>query len=182
MKRAVLISTLILGACVAAPAHARPLSLTLALGGSEPRSISIDLSSDGRSYVIDSAAPLEIGKEICVHPPENQNELVCQAAAVGSFVVNTGSGDDTVTLSRSVPAPATLQGGPGNDLLVGGRGPDMLIGGEGDDRLIGRGGADVLNGGLGADTLVGGWGDDLLRGGPGEDSLQGGLGQNTVRQ
>ncbi len=184
MKKAVL-SISILVALAMAPgfAQATPkLNVALALGGTAPRTIAITLSPDGRSYLIDSAAPLEIGKEVCVHPPDNPNQLVCRTTLVRSFEVNLGSGDDSVTVGKAVPVPVSLRGGAGNDTLTGGRGPDVLVGGEGNDTLIGQGGTDLLYGVNGFDTSVGGWGDDLLRGGGGPDSLDGGPGFDDIAE
>lgn len=58
-------------------------------------------------------------------------------------------------------APATLDGGAGNDLLTGGIGGDYLFGGSGTDTLNGGDGDDVLVGGAGADILSGGAGYDV---------------------
>jgi Ca2+-binding RTX toxin-like protein len=146
----------------------RHFSLVLA-GSSGPNQIHISLSADGRTYVIDSSAALEAGGSVCLNPPENPDELTCEAAAISGFWFNGGAGDDVVVLARNVPAPATLQGGPGNDTLVGGAGSDKLIGGSGNDTLIGRGGNDALYGGPGNDKLIGGQGEDTCVGGSGHD-------------
>ena len=108
------------------------------------------------------------------------NSLVCEASAIAGFEINTGAGDDVVTLGRTVPVPATIRGGEGNDVLTGGAGADKLIGGPGDDELVGRGGNDWLIGGSGDDVLNGGAGDDHLSGGPGHNTLIGGSGKNLV--
>jgi Ca2+-binding RTX toxin-like protein len=180
MKRAILIATTVLVAHAATLARAEaPLDVVLA-GGAEDSEISIALSSDGRSYVIDSIAQLEVGSSICVHPEGKQNELICEAAPIGGFEVNAGDGNDSVSVERNVPISVTLRGGAGNDRLVGGAGADKLIGGAGNDQLIGRGGNDSLFGGSGDDSLHGGNGNDLLRGGPGEDGLLGGAGANQL--
>ncbi len=181
MKKAILIALTMLAVNTASVAHAGERSLTLFFaGGSEDDTVSIAVSPDGRSYVIDSATPLEVGGTVCAHPTGNPNELVCEAAPIAGFEVNAGAGDDTVTLSRDVPVPATLRGGAGNDRLVGGAAADKLIGGSGNDTLIGRAGDDWLYGGAGNDRLVGGPGNDLLRGGPGRDRILGGPGQNVA--
>lgn len=185
MKKVLLISISISILLAHAPAlaHAKtPTYNVLLAGGAEPNMIQIWLTPDGRSYVIDSVVPLEVGGSVCEHPPGNPNELICQAALVGSFEVNAGSGDDTVTVSKGVPIPVTMRGGPGEDALVGGDGPDKLIGGSGDDRIAGRGGADLIFGGDGDDTIYGGNGKDALRGGFGEDRLGGGKGGDDIRQ
>jgi hypothetical protein len=49
--------------------------------------------------------------------------------------------------------PATLAGGPGNDVLNGGPGNDVIVGGAGNDGLDGGAGADACNGGGGTDVL-----------------------------
>jgi Ca2+-binding RTX toxin-like protein len=134
--------------------------------------ITINLSADGRYYEIESATPLEVGGTVCTHPEKRTEALSCEATAIAGFEVNTGAGNDTVTLGRTVPVPATIRGGEGDDVLTGGAGNDKLIGGPGDDELNGRGGDD---------ELIGGAGDDVLIGGPGEDKLFGGPGHNTLR-
>ena len=157
MKKAILIALTMLAANSAAVAHAGERSLTVVFaGGGEADSIAITVSPDGRSYVISSAAPLEVGGNVCVHPEGNPNELLCEAAPIAGFEVNAGPGDDSVPLSREVPVPATLRGGGGDDKLIGGAGADKLIGGSGNDLLVGRAGDDWLYGGPGNDKLVGG--------------------------
>lgn len=183
MKRAILIATTVLAAWAAAVAHAGEAQLTVLLaGGAEANAISITASADGHSYVIDSGAPLEVGGDVCSHPEGQPNELVCEAASIGGFEVNSGAGDDVVTVAREITLPVTLRGGAGNDDLVGGAGNDRLIGGAGDDRLIGRAGADSLFGGPGDDRLIGCSGNDLLRGEAGEDVLLAGSGVNDAVQ
>jgi Ca2+-binding RTX toxin-like protein len=142
--------------------------------------ITIELSADGRSYEIESATPLEVGGTMCTHPEKRPEALLCEASAIAGFEINTGAGDDDVTLGRTVPVPATIRGGEGDDVLSGGAGNDKLIGGPGDDELIGRGGDDLLIGGSGDDTLIGGSGDDTLIGGTGRNILVGGTGKNTL--
>jgi Ca2+-binding RTX toxin-like protein len=179
MKRALLIAITVLAAVFAAPAHAGERSLNLLLaGGPEDNEITIALSADGRSFAIDSIAPLEVGGGICTHPEEKPNEIVCEAAAIGGFEVNANGGDDSVLIGKTVPLAVTLRGGPGEDKLVGGSGNDKLLGGSGNDVLVGRAGNDWLAGSSGDDKLVGGSGDDKLLGGPGTNTLLGGSGHN----
>lgn len=188
MKKGILIS---LAAALAALAIAMPAAsatptaktyTVLLAGGEEANAIHIWLAPDGRSYVIDSVVPLDVGGEVCAHPEGMPNELVCNAPEIAGFEVNAGGGDDQVWVARNITVPVTLRGGPGNDSLLGGAGSDKLLGGPGDDRLIGARGDDLIYGGEGDDTLVGGPGNDLLRGGPGTDNLGGGTGDNDVRQ
>lgn len=156
--------------------------IVLLAGSEEANTIRVWLSQDGREYVIDSSAPLEVGGDVCVNPQGNADELVCPAPSIAGFEVNVGGGDDHVSVAKEITVPVTLRGGPGDDTLVGAAGPDKLIGGQGDDRLFGWGGDDVLYGGPGNDLLIGGPGDDLLGGGSGNDRLVGGPGENSVRQ
>lgn len=176
------IATVAHAAKPAAPPPTGPTYTVVLAGGTAQSMIYIWLTPDGRGYVIDSVAPLEVGGTICENPPGNSNELICQAPMVAGFEVNAGSDDDQVSVSRAVTIPVTMRGGPGDDLLIGGSGPDKLIGGDGDDRLSGRGGDDLIFGGPGRDIVRGANGDDIVRGGPGEDIAVGGSGENDVRQ
>lgn len=183
MKKAILILLAILAAQTAAVARAESPSNTVVLaGGAAQNMISIWLTPDGYSYVIDSVVPLEVGGAVCENAPENPNELICKAPLVAGFVVNAGPGDDTVTVSKGIAIPVTMRGGPGKDTFVGGLGADKLSGGNGNDRLAGRGGDDLILGGPGNDSLFGGPGNDSLFGGPGNDALGGGSGENNIRQ
>jgi len=107
-----------------------------------------------------------------MHPEGKTEELLCEAAPIAGCEINTGAGNDTVILGKTVPVPATIRGGEGDDVLTGGAGADKLIGGPGDDELNGRGGDDMLIGGSGNDTLIGG---------PGEDKLVDTVGHNVLR-
>jgi Ca2+-binding RTX toxin-like protein len=156
-------------------------SINLVLAGSPGDDrITIELSADGRSYEIDSATPLEVASSVCSHAEKREEDLLCEAAPIAGFEVNTGAGNDTVTIGRLVPVPATIRGGEGDDVLIGGAAADKLIGGPGNDELNGRGGNDLLQGGPGDDTLIGGPGNDILQGGPGHNTLVGGPGKNIV--
>jgi Ca2+-binding RTX toxin-like protein len=184
MKRAILTAMTVLVAWAATPAHATEPSLTVLLaGGAEANVISIKLSLDGRTYIIDTLGqPLEVGGSVCAHPEGSESELLCDAASIAGFEVNAGGGNDSINVAAVVPVAVTLRGGPGDDRLMGGAGADKLVGGSGNDDLNGRGGNDSLFGGSGDDRLGGGWGDDLLRGGSGEDILMGGAGSNELVQ
>ncbi|HEX4729709.1 MAG TPA: hypothetical protein VH299_00475 [Solirubrobacterales bacterium] len=156
-------------------------SLNIVLAGTPGDDhITVELSADGRSYEIESATPLEVASPVCTHPEKLPDELLCEATPIAGFEINTGAGDDYVALGKTVPVPATIRGGEGDDVLIGGAGADKLIGGPGDDELNGRGGDDLLIGGSGDDTLLGGPGDDVLRGGPGHNTEVGGPGKNSV--
>ncbi|HVY77270.1 MAG TPA: hypothetical protein VG898_02060 [Solirubrobacterales bacterium] len=180
MKTAILILlTMLATVGAAAPAHAEPTYTVVLAGGSAQNTIHIWLSPDGRSYVIDSVVPLEVGGTICEHTPGVATELACKAPLVAGFEVNAGPGDDSISVSSAIGLPVTMRGGPGNDTLIGGNGPDKLLGGEGNDKVVGRGGDDLLFSGPGHDELLGGAGNDVLRGGS-SDTLRGGSGNNTL--
>lgn len=172
MKKAILISLAILAALPALAGGKAPTYKVLVAGGSEANMIRIWLTPDGRSYVIDSRVPLEVGGSVCANPEGVPNQLICQAPLITGFEVNAGLGDDVVEVARRVSIPVTLRGGAGDDTLLGGGGNDKLIGGPGNDTLIGRGGDDSLYGGPGNDTLVGGRGEDTCVGGPGDDTAR----------
>ncbi len=183
MKKLLLISLVLLALLApgSAPAAEKTYTVLLA-GGDEANSIKIWLSPDGREYTIDSLVPLEVGGSVCMHPEGDPNELVCAAPSIGGFEVNSGAGDDRVSVAKDITVPVTMRGGAGDDVLIGGAGPDKLIGGQGNDHLIGWRGDDVLYGGPGDDVLIGGPGNDMLGGGTGTDTLVGGTGANEVRQ
>ncbi|MBS1887757.1 MAG: hypothetical protein JSU06_11280 [Actinobacteria bacterium] len=156
-----------------APVPAAPPTVNLVLTGTPGNDrITIELSADGRYYEIESATPLEVAGSVCTHPEKRPEALLCEASAIAGFEIDTGAGNDYVALGRTVPIPATIRGGPGNDVLIGGAGNDLLIGGAGDDELVGRAGDDVLIGGPGNDVLIGGPGEDKLIGGPGHNILR----------
>ncbi len=181
MKRAILIAAMLVAAFAVTPAHAEERSFTMLItGGDEQDVLDVKLSLDGRSYIIDSVGPLEVGGAICTHPDAVENRLLCEATAIAGFEVNAGGGNDSAIISPKIQVPVTLRGGPGNDRLYGGAGNDKLVGGDGEDTLIGRTGNDSLFGGAGNDRLYAGPGDDLLRGGSGENENVGGPGVNTI--
>jgi Ca2+-binding RTX toxin-like protein len=182
MKRAIVISLAIAAAIASSASAAGSESFTVLLaGGSASNTIHVWLTSDGRSYVIDSIVPLEVGGEVCSNPAGNPNELVCSAPPIAGFEVNADGGDDQVTISKGVTIPVTVRAGTGRDTVIGGSGDDKLIGGPGPDRLIGGAGDDVLIGGPGTDVLIGGPGNDTLLTGPGFDFTRPGSGKNIVK-
>ena len=124
----------------------------------------------------------------------NRNDIV-------AFNMDTGEGDDQVTIASDILVDIVIIGGKGNDLLIGGSGVDVLLGSEGNDTLIGNAGNDVLDGmdlgscvvgpnesqicGPGfstaeADSIVGGDGDDSIWGDAGTDTIDGGAGTNQI--
>lgn len=179
MKKAILILSVLLAAFAASVAHAETTYTVVLAGGATQNTIHIWSSPDGRSYVIDSAAPLEVGGAICENASGNPNELTCKASLIAGFEINGGEGNDSFSVSSAIALPVTMRGGPGNDTLIGGDGADRLIGGEGNDKVSGHGGDDLIFGGPDADELLGGPGNDVLRGGP-LDTFHGGPGRDTL--
>jgi Ca2+-binding RTX toxin-like protein len=184
VRKLILVAILALcgpAALAAVPAHAEGGTLVLLLGGPANDEFQIGLSPDGRTYTIQSKnSPLEVGGNICWHPPGMTNELLCEATAVGGLEIDCGEGADVVATIGRVTLPETLIGGSGHDRLLGGLGDDRLIGGEGVDRLRGGGGNDSISGGFGGDFLTGEEGDDTLSGEGGQDDLIGGKGNDQL--
>ncbi|MBT1187588.1 calcium-binding protein [Streptomyces sp. CJ_13] len=92
-------------------------------------------------------------------------------------------GDDSVTVSPNLDAPATLYGGSGKDTLNGGPHADRLVGDEPPGILgstAATPGNDTINGGPGNDTIFGLGGNDTISGGPGNDTLNGNEGNDTL--
>ena len=96
-------------------------------------------------------------------------------------VVNTGAGNDVVTVSvdAATDGPLAVNLQEGDDSLdASASSLDLLIsGGDGNDAIAGGSGADTLSGDLGADVIHGNGGDDLIWGGGGNDILIGDVGQ-----
>lgn len=183
MKKLILTTCLLFAAMPALPARAEAGPLTLVLAGSGGSdSFHFSLSPDGRNYVISSAAPLEVGGDLCAHPQESPDQLACKAPAISGFEVNAGGGGDSVVFTSDIPVPVTIRGGPGEDRLTGGSAADKIIGGPDDDVLVGQAGDDWILGGPGSDRLLGGPGNDQLHGGPDKDKLVGGPGNNSLVQ
>jgi Ca2+-binding RTX toxin-like protein len=182
-KLTMLIGLIALAAVPALPARAEAGPVTLVLAGSGGNdAFHFSLSPDGRNYVISSAAPLEVGGDLCTHPREQDNEIACKAPSISGFEVNAAGGSDSVVFTSDIPVPATIRGGAGEDRLTGGAASDKIIGGPDDDVLSGQGGDDWILGGPGADRLMGGAGNDQLIGGPSKDKLIGGPGHDSSVQ
>ncbi len=101
-------------------------------------------------------------------------------ADVDALHVATCDGDDQIHVNRDVLAPATLDGGPGDDHVRAGGGPTELLGGDGADHLFGGPADDQVHGGAGDDELSGGQGTNLLDGGSELDHCNAAQGVNTV--
>lgn len=109
----------------------------------------------------------------------NGREKRFDASGVDQLVVESGAGNDRVTLKGLRPR-TKVYGGSGKDTIVGGRADDLLFGEEGQDRIAGGPGDDFLNGGGGEDLLEGNTGDDHLEGHAENDTLRGGAGDDRL--
>jgi len=106
-------------------------------------------------------------------------------ANLQSILVDANDGNDTISISKSIKKPATMNGGTGSDNLVGGGGNDTIDltddtigdtadGGDGNDTITSGAGSDLVSGGKGNDTINAGDGVNFISGGDGNDILSGG--------
>ena len=116
---------------------------------------------------------------------DSDGSAVCPYAGTSSVQVDLGTGDDELYADPGVPLRAT--GGTGDDRLFMRSGlspwesaPATLDGGAGDDRIGGGLGDDTLLGGPGQDGIEGAEGDDHIDPGPGEDSVSDRVGDDTI--
>lgn len=110
---------------------------------------SLHVTVNGAAMDFDSSAVTSVMVQA------NEGDDSVQIQSLNSDVTLTvegGDGNDSINVSATVLAQATLDGGIGTDLLVGGGGTDTLIGGLGND---------WLDGGEGYDSAAGGEGDDV---------------------
>jgi Ca2+-binding RTX toxin-like protein len=105
-----------------------------------------------------------------------------------------GDGDDTVSAAAQANAAIAflVNGGTGNDTLTGSPNADVIAGGEGNDTILGLAGVDLIDGGAGDDTITGGPGNEpnqqggdgndtfIWNPGDGSDGLVGGPGTDTM--
>ena len=128
---------------------------------------------------------------------EGRATFTVDNASINQTIVNTGAGNDTVTVSDLHfigPMRIVVEGDAGDDTInargamigsvrleiFGGAGNDTISGGRGRDRLFGGDGNDVIRGRSGADTIFGGAGSDLIFGGAARDSVNGGADDDTI--
>lgn len=122
----------------------------------------------------------------------NAFEKVTFTNPTGSLTVNTGNGNNSITveaLDAAFAASFTLNSEGGNDVIdASGLGRGLVINaGAGGDIVTGTGFADTITGGQGADIINGGAGNDDLRGNDAGadddagDSISGGSGADTLR-
>jgi Ca2+-binding RTX toxin-like protein len=83
-------------------------------------------------------------------------------SAFRTIAIDTGAGDDYLSISPNIATRVRAFGGAGDDVLGGGSGPDTIDGGAGDDILSGRAGNDRLLPGTGSNLLNGAAGADVI--------------------
>ena len=122
-------------------------------------------------------------------------------AGSGNNSIQTGSGNDTVTINNTTNPSAnnsidvgdgnntvtggmvsndTIEGGIGTSHFVDGNGNDHLVGGTGYSYLEAGGGNNVIQGGQGNNTLIAGDGTNTFIGGTGNETMTAGNGANTI--
>lgn len=117
----------------------------------------------------------------CVSPATGV--ALCPRAGVTGISGTGREGNDSFVVSDFVfglAVQASLQGGPGDDILTGSAANDSLFGGVDDDVIRGGSGLDRLDGNPGDDRMFGAKGTDVLLGGPGNDDMFGGLGNDDL--
>ncbi|WP_175577819.1 calcium-binding protein [Mongoliimonas terrestris] len=114
-----------------------------------------------------------------------------------TFKVNTGDGDDTITVGEDVTYKGTdpngfqwqwvttqLNAGAGDDVVNAGNGNNTIFGGDGNDLLTSGYGNDKIDGGDGADVIYGGGGNDWISAGSDTEAwvneIHGGTGKDTL--
>lgn len=99
-------------------------------------------------------------------------KLDMDASSLGKLHIETGGGNDKVTIAPDVKVAVNVDTGPGQDTVNTGGGYSEVHLGEGNDKgSLGPGGG----------VLYGEDGDDTIEGGPGNNFLLGGAGTNTIK-
>jgi hypothetical protein len=101
--------------------------------------VTVALAS-GTYTVQDSAAGVNSGSGCAA---AGAGVVTCPATGVRSITADGGDGNDRLVVTAGTPA--TLNGGPGDDVLAGGPKADVLQGGAGADAMGGGGGADQVS-------------------------------------
>ena len=125
-------------AALAATVSGAGKNVVYAGAGNENNDVSVVLA-DGAYTITDPGATINPTAGCTTVGP---SEATCPAAGVTSLRIQVNNGDDAVELS--VPTPAFVIGGSGNDTLRGGSGDDLLDDGTGNDWVEGGGGNDSM--------------------------------------
>lgn len=161
---AILLLTFLASLAAAAPATAGALAqvdgtvLRYTADDREPVNITID--RDGGLLRLDENGSRPTAGAGC-SATDDPYRITCEAAGVERIEVRLGFLGSDVRIRADLPA--TVHGGPGDDLIVGGPADDVIDGGGGHDIVGGGEGADVLRGGEGKDLVT--YADRIGRGG-----------------
>jgi Ca2+-binding RTX toxin-like protein len=110
--------------------------------------------------------PLDVtvnGRVRSFAPPADDSTAPPPPFPVSRLLIDTGAGDDSVTVDPGVGIPSLVAGGAGDDTLSAGGGDDVLWGGPGRDSLRGGAGRDRFFGGAGDDTALDDQETELVR-------------------
>ncbi|HAB11838.1 MAG TPA: hypothetical protein DCE47_09125, partial [Planctomycetaceae bacterium] len=99
------------------------------------------------------------------------DSITISDAIVLPKAIDAGDGDDTIDLSGAGAADPTIIGGLGDDTITGSAGVDIILAGAGNDSIAAGAGADVVYAGEGNDDITGGTDDDVIHGGDGSDTI-----------
>ena len=174
--------------------------LRVVAGPGEANAIAVSFQ-DG-VVIVDDAAGVQSGSDGCAVGALDEVRCPVPSDTVVMAVVESGDGDDQVSLGPGVIGRVAL--GAGDDRaatqaggsLDGGPGDDVLVGGAGDDGFDGGAGADVMTGGGGVDqvsyfhrrapvtAIIGGLGGTAGEGdaiGADVEQIAGGAGPDVIR-
>ncbi|MFN7572238.1 MAG: tandem-95 repeat protein, partial [Betaproteobacteria bacterium] len=119
-------------------------------------------------------------------------ELTIATGGTDDVLINTGGGNDVLTVEQTSGGTVTLNAGDGdNSIIVGGSADAVITSGSGTDSIAAGAGNDVIDAGGGDDVVELGDGNDIVDGGDGndvivagnaggDDLILGGAGSNTV--
>lgn len=91
-----------------------------------------------------------------IHIVSGRNEFYMHAEGIIGVEINTGAGDDKVSIATNLKLSSTIIGGSGNDTLLGGIRADDISGGDGDDYIVGGRVDSSTN------RIAGGNGEDMI--------------------
>jgi hypothetical protein len=117
----------------------------------EPSNVTIDRAA-GQLTLDENASRLALPAGSACTLDDTGYRVTCPDAGIERIEVRLGLLGSDVRVRADLPA--TIAGGPGDDLIVGGPGDDAIDGGPGQDILAGGPGADVLHGGEGEDLVT----------------------------
>jgi uncharacterized protein GlcG (DUF336 family) len=101
---------------------------------------------------------------------------------VAAITVNANGFSNYVQVDKAILQTATLNGGPGNNVLIAGGGPTTLVSGTGTNRLVGGNGADIFNAQQGDNTIEDGNGTSTVNLSPKATTVNTGILGNLTPQ